>query len=498
MSNRKQVRATVFPTSFSWGAASSAFQIEGGATADLRGPSIWDTFCRRAGSIHGGHHADVACDHFHRFADDVELMQRMGLRAYRFSIAWPRVLPTGRGAVHEAGLAFYERLVDALLAAGIEPWATLYHWELPDALQQRGGWQNREIAEWFAEYAGVVTARLSDRVNRWITLNEPQIFIGLGLGQGIHAPGLKLSVREQLAAAHHALLAHGQAVQRMRAVMKRPGQIGWAPAVRVNYPATESAADIDAARRATLAVLKPDMWNTAWFADPIHLGRYPDDGLRCFGADAPRVHRGDMDVIQQPVDFLGVNIYSGTRTANDTSGEAVTVDHPIGCPRSALNWPVAPESLRWGPRFLWERYGSPIVVTENGMSNLDWVDLDGRVRDPQRIDYTRRYLLELERAITDGTDVRGYFHWSLLDNFEWAEGYKDRFGLVYVDYATQQRVLKDSAHWYRRVIETNGASLRESGDVPVMGANPVGGETAGEDRPSGSQRLNLAKAANRG
>lgn len=469
MSNRTQQRPRGFPALFTWGAASSAFQIEGGATPDLRGSSIWDSFCRRDGAVRGGDTGETACDHFHRFAEDVQLMQRIGLRAYRFSIAWPRVLPTGRGAVNDTGLAFYDRLVDELLAANVEPWVTLYHWDLPEALQQRGGWQNREIAEWFAEYAGAVAARLSDRVRHWITLNEPQIFIGLGLGQGIHAPGLKLSIRDQLLATHHALLAHGLAAQRIRGAAKQPVLVGWAPAVRVDYPVSDTTADIDAARTATLAVAKPDMWNTAWFAEPMHMGRYPEDGLRCFGEDAPRVHRGDMDVICQPVDFLGLNIYSGTPTAADAQGEPTAVNHPVGGGRSALNWPVAPPSLRWGPRFLWERYRTPIVITENGMSNLDWVDLDGRVRDPQRIDYTRRYLLELEQAIADGVDVRGYFHWSLMDNFEWAEGYKDRFGLVHVDYATQRRTMKDSAHWYRHVIESNGAALRSPVDLVLDG-----------------------------
>ena len=465
MPNHDPPRSTGFPSDFTWGAASSACQIEGGATPDLRGPSIWDTFCSRAGAVYAGHSAAIACDHFNRFGDDVKLMQRMGLQAYRFSIAWPRVLPEGRGPLHEPGLAFYERLVDELLVVGIEPWVTLYHWDLPEALQRSGGWQNRDVAGWFADYARCVTARLSDRVRRWITINEPQIFIGLGLGQGVHAPGLKLPIGEQLACAHHALLAHGLATQQMRATMKVKGEIGWAPAVRVSYPVTDAPADIAAARSATMAVLQPDMWNTTWFGDPIHRGTYPDDGLRLMGENAPHVRAGDMDTICQPVDFLGVNIYSGTPTVAGAEGQAIMLDHAAGCARSALNWPVAAASLRWGSRFLWERYGVPIVVTENGISNLDWVDLDGRVRDPQRIDFTRRYLLELERAIADGADVRGYFHWSLMDNFEWAEGYKERFGMVHVDYATQRRTMKDSAHWYRRVIETNGGAIRLAIDV---------------------------------
>ncbi len=459
-----------FPRGFAWGAASSSYQIEGASAPSQRGPSIWDTFCRQPGAIQNGETGLEACDHLNRFADDVELMSRIGLSAYRFSIAWPRIQPTGVGPALESGLDFYDRLVDALLAAGIEPWVTLYHWDLPDALQQKGGWQNREIVDCFGSFTAHVAQRLCDRVTRWITLNEPQIFLGLGLGSGIHAPGLKLPLRDQLLAAHHALLAHGQAVRVLRDTAREPLAIGWAPAVRVEYPTNESAADIDAARRATLAVLKRDMWNTTWFADPIHRGHYPEDGLRLFGDDVPKFDPRDLELIAQPIDFLGVNIYSGTPTSADPAGGAAAQKHPTGCPRSALNWPVAPPSLRWGTRFLWERYQTPIVVTENGMSNLDWVDLDGRVRDPQRIDYTRRYLLELRASIADGTDVRGYFHWSLLDNFEWAEGFKDRFGLVHVDYATQRRTLKDSAYWYGAVIQSNGAALHHAADAVLADA----------------------------
>lgn len=464
MSTRKALHQFEFPPAFVWGAASSSYQIEGGARPDQRGRSVWDAFCERPGAVHNGHTGAIACDHFHRFRDDIALMKRIGLQAYRFSIAWPRVLPSGDGTVHAEGLAFYERLVDALLDAGIVPWVTLYHWDLPETLQHRGGWQNREVAKWFSDYAETVAMRLGDRVEHWITLNEPQIFLGLGLGQGIHAPGLKLSISEQLQATHFALLAHGRAVQALRATSRIPASIGWAPAIRVEYPASDAESDIAAARAATLGVLKADMWNTAWYADPIYFGNYPDDGLRLFGIHAPQVAPGDMETIRAPLDFLGVNIYSGTPTSSDARNNPVALHHPVGCARNSLNWPVAPPALRWGPRFLWERYRSPIVITENGMSNLDWVDLDGRVRDPQRIDFTRRYLLELNQAIADGADIRGYFHWSVMDNFEWAEGYKERFGMIHVDFETQKRTLKDSANWYHAVIESNGAALRTPAD----------------------------------
>lgn len=458
-----------FPDSFVWGAASSAYQVEGAARADGRGDSVWDVFCRRPGAVWGGHTGDEACDHYRRFRDDVRLMRDIGLRAYRFSIAWPRVMPQGDGPINEPGLAFYDALVDELLAAGIEPWVTLFHWDLPQAVQERGGWLNRESAAWFHRYAAAVAKRLSDRVTRWITINEPQIYIGLGHKDGVNAPGVQLQAAEHLQAAHHTLLAHGRAVEAIREHARRPPTVGWAPIGAVKYPATESPADVDAARRAMHAVTKRDYWNSAWFADAVLRGRYPEDGLRLWGDDAPRVRDGDMDVIARPIDFYGVNIYDGEPVRAGPDGEPAIVARAPGHPQTAIDWFLAPEALYWGPRFLHERYGLPIVVTENGLSNVDWPGLDGRVRDPQRIDYTRRSLLQLRRAADDGVDVRGYFHWSVMDNFEWSHGYKERFGLIYVDYATQRRTPKDSAGWYRRVIETNGAALDEDPET-ILGA----------------------------
>jgi len=450
-----------FARSFVWGAASSAYQLEGAAAIDGRGPSVWDDMCKRPGAVHGGHTGEVACDHYHRYREDVGLMEGMGLQAYRLSVSWSRVMPEGVGALNAKGLDFYDRLVDALLAAGIQPWVTLFHWDYPMALLHRGGWLNRDCASWFAEYAAVVVQRLGDRVSHWMTLNEPQIFIGLGHGDGTHAPGLKLSLAERLLATHHALLAHGRGVQAIRGNTKRRCLVGWAPVMRVEYPETESAADIDAARRSTFSITQKDSWNNTWFADPVCLGHYPADGLELFGGDAPKVQPGDMETIHQPLDFFGANIYSGTPVrAGDDSKAQVVVAAP-GSPETAFRWSVTPESLYWGPRMIQERFNLPVVITENGMSNVDWIGVDGRVRDGARIDFMRRYLISLRRAVRDGVDVRGYFHWSIMDNFEWAEGYRHRFGLVHVDYTTQQRVLKDSAHWYARVIATNGASLDE-------------------------------------
>lgn len=455
---------STFPNEFVWGAASSAFQIEGGAAKHLRGESVWDRFCRRPDAVRGGADGRTACDHFHRYEEDVRLMRTVGLRAYRFSIAWPRVIKDGVSEVNPCGLDFYDALVDRLLENDIEPWVTLFHWDLPVALHDRGGWLNRASADWFAHYAATLADRLSDRVTHWITLNEPQVFLRFGYAEGTHAPGLRLSLEEQLLAAHHVLLAHGRAVQAIRAHARSSCRIGFAPNAHVAYPASDRPEDVEAARRSTFEIDSPSLWSHTWFADPVFRGAYPEDGLKSCGDAAPKFTSHDMETISQPLDFLGLNLYAGVPVRAGEGGMPTVVRLAHGHARNALDWPVAPEALRWGTRFLWERYAQPIVITENGMSNLDWVDLDGRVRDPQRIDFTRRYLIELGRAIADGADVRGYFHWSIMDNFEWAEGYKDRFGLIHVDFETQRRTLKDSAHWYRRVIESNGAVLALSAD----------------------------------
>jgi len=465
-----------FPDRFVWGAGSSAYQIEGGAADEGRGPSVWDTFCKREGAINAGHSGEVACDHFHRWRDDVMIMRNMGLHAYRFSISWSRVIPEGLGEVNARGLAFYDRLVDELLAAEIEPWVTLFHWDYPDALFLRGGWLNRESAKWFADYTKVVVDALSDRVSKWITINEPQIFIGHGHQMGGHAPGLKLPPREFLLAGHHALLGHGLSAQVIRAHAKRKPMVGWAPCGAIEYPSTDSIPDVEAAYRATMSVVRKDCWNNTWWADPVCLGTYPEDGLRLFGADAPKPARGDMETICQPLDFYGVNIYSGTPVLAGKDGKPELVPFPPGHPTTAFRSPITPPCLYWGPRFLHERYTLPIVLTENGMSNTDWVHADGRVHDAARIDFTRAYLLELGRALADGVDIRGYFHWSILDNFEWAEGFRERFGLVHVDYSTLERTPKDSAYWYRDVIASNGATLQVPWDAAATSFQlPMGG-----------------------
>lgn len=452
-------KSSTFPRSFVWGAATSAYQIEGASQADGKGLSVWDVLCRKPGAIYGGHSGDHACDHYHRSSQDVQLFKEMGLQAYRFSISWPRVLPEGIGRLNGKGLDFYNRLVDDLLAAGITPYVTLFHWDYPYALYQRGGWLNPDSPHWFAEYALHVVEALSDRVQHWITLNEPQVYIGLGHWVGSYAPGLSLPWSEALLAGHHTLLAHGLAAQAVRAASKTESQVGVAFVGSVAVPLTPSPEDVEAARRATNAVNGRSFWNNPWFADPIFLKRYPEDGVRLYGQDMPSIKAEDLEMIAQPLDFFGLNIYRADLVKAAPDGSIEQVDFPAGHPMTTFHWHSTPEALYWGPKFLYERYRVPILIAENGLSNNDWVSLDGKVHDPQRIDFTARYLLALRAACQEGVDVRGYFYWSALDNFEWVEGYRQRFGLIYVDYASQKRILKDSALWYREIIRGNGAAL---------------------------------------
>jgi len=449
-----------FPNGFIWGAATSAYQIEGAAGDDGRGPSIWDEFCRRPGAVRQGASGDIACDHYHRFRHDVALMQGLGLQAYRFSISWPRVLPCGMGAVNEAGLDFYDRLTDGLLASGITPYVTLYHWDYPLALHRFGGWLHPESSDWFARYAEVIADRLSDRVRHWITFNEPQIFVGFGYQDGTHAPGQKLELSKILTIGHNVLLAHGKAVQVVRSRSRSTPAIGYALSVSpVAVPATESEDDIQAARRAFFAPSRPLSINNSWWTDPVVLGHYPEDGLALFEKDLPSMGKDDLRTICQPLDFLGLNVYFGETYRAGADGAPEVVPFAPDHERTSFNWPVAPESLYWASKFYAERYNLPLIISENGMAAHDTVSPDGAVHDPQRIDFLKRYLREVQRACAEGVDVCGYFVWSLLDNFEWAEGYCQRFGIVHVDYPAQQRTIKDSGLWYKKVIATNGAIL---------------------------------------
>lgn len=451
-----------FSEKFVWGAATSSYQIEGAPDEDGKGLQIWDVYCKEPGRIFGEHTGDVACDHYHLYQDDVAVMKAIGLKAYRFSISWARIMPDGFGRIEQKGIDFYSRLIDCLLENGIEPYVTLFHWDLPYEIYKRGGWMNPDSVDWFAEYAATVVDAFSDRVTHFMTFNEPQCFIGLGNLTGEHAPGLKCPLKDTFLMAHHVMMAHGKAVLAMRAAAKRPIAIGYAPTGTMCYPKTNSEADVEAARRALFeskTALERWAWNVSWWSDPVMLGKYPEDGLRLYERWLPDIRPEDLQLMHQPLDFYGQNIYNGICVESDGAGGWQYVKRHPGFPKTGIQWPVTPECLYWGPKFLYERYGRPIYITENGISCHDVVSVDGKVHDPNRIDFLGKYLYQLQKCAEDGTDIRGYFQWSLMDNFEWAKGYSERFGLVYVDYETQKRILKDSAKWYRQTIETNGSRL---------------------------------------
>lgn len=451
-----------FKKDFAWGAATAAYQVEGAAFEDGKGLNIWDIFCEREGKIFGGQTGEVACDQYHRYKEDVQLMKEMGLKAYRFSVDWARILPEGTGKINEAGIDYYNRLIDELLANDIEPYLTLYHWELPYALHKKGGWLNEESVQWFREYAEVIAKNFSDRVKYYFTFNEPQCFISLGYFDGQHAPGLCYGTREYFMICHNVLKAHGASVIALRENAKQPIKIGYAPTGAFYFPESDKPEDIEVARKATFSA--PDslagcMWSVAWLSDPVMLGHYPEETLKKFKAYLPKITKEDMELIHQPIDFYGQNIYNSLKVRAGKNGEMEIVKRYDGFPKTALDWPVTPECLYWLPKFFYERYKKPIYITENGMAGTDWLSLDGKVHDNARIDFYHRYLRELKRAANDGVDIAGYFAWSLMDNFEWAKGYSERFGLIFVDYNTQKRTIKDSGYWYKEVIESNGENL---------------------------------------
>jgi beta-glucosidase len=442
-----------FPPGFRWGTATSAYQVEGAAREDGRGPSIWDTFTREPGRIRDGSTGDVSVDHYNRYKEDVALMKSMGARAYRFSIAWPRVFPDGRGTANPKGLDFYDRLVDALLAAGIEPYATLYHWDLPQALQDRGGWESRDTARAFGDYAAYVAGRLTDRVRQVFTLNEMQTFVEQGHETGNFAPGLKLPPGRLNQVRHHAVLAHGLAVQAVRASGRRGTKVGPAENIATALPAVETAENVRAAERATRELNAP-------YLTVMMEGRYTDTWLAKAGRDAPRFTDEELKIISSKVDFVGLNVYAPSQyvLASEAAPGFTPVPFPSSHPHMASSWLLlGPEALYWAPRHaarLWQV--KDIFITENGASAADEPTPDGRVHDVDRVMYLRNCLMQLQRATAEGVPVRGYFLWSLLDNFEWADGYATRFGLVHVDYATQKRTPKLSAAFYREVISRNG------------------------------------------
>lgn len=445
---------THFPENFLWGAATSAYQIEGSPTADGGGKSIWDRFCHIPGTIANGDTGDIACDSYRRPEEDLSLLKKLGARAYRFSVSWARVDPLGDGNWNEAGLRYYDRLVDGCLDAGILPYLTLYHWELPQALEDRGGWCNAHTAKAFGRYAEMIARHFQGRVRHYFTLNEPQCTMALGYGSGIHAPGKKLDRAGQFAVLKNQMLAHGYALRAIRAA-DSAALVGLASTGRLCYPETGSERDLAAARAATFAVSDEDWVFTHHFLlDPVVLGTFPECKGTAFEPLIAAVSPEEWTIIHAVPDFLGYNIYNGNAVRAEGASFAYVPRYP-GFPRTALKWPVTPEVLNYGPRFLHERYGLPGYITENGLSCNDKLFLDGAVHDPDRIDFLTRYLRCLAQGIEAGSNVRGYFHWSLLDNFEWHSGYSDRFGLVYMDYPALRRIPKDSFYWFRQVIAEN-------------------------------------------
>jgi beta-glucosidase len=448
-----------FPNDFVWGVATSAYQIEGAVSEDGKGLSIWDTFCIQKERIWKGQSGDNTCEHYHKYSEDVALMKELSIKGYRFSINWPRVIPEGMGKCNIKGMDFYSRLIDRLLDSGIEPWVTLFHWEYPQSLFYKGGWFNPDSPDWFSEYVNTVCAHLGDRVTHWITINEPQCFLELGYLSGLNAPGLKMSFRDALTAGHNVLLSHGKAVQAIRATAKRKSMIGFSPVGIVRIPNSDTPEDVNVAKEVTFSVQKYDCWNNTWWMDPVYIGKYPEDGMILFEQYLPDIRPGDFKTICQKLDFFGINMYTGHKVRSGKDGKAEEIMDSTGCPVSMLGWTIIPEVLYWGPLFFQQRYKLPIVITENGMSNADIVSLDGKVHDPQRIDYTQRYLYQFGKAYDAGIGIKGYFHWTFMDNFEWARGFRERFGLVFVDFTTQKRIPKDSALWYRDVIRSNGGIL---------------------------------------
>ena len=439
-----------FPDQFAWGAAACAYQIEGAWNDDAKGPSIWDTFSRLPGKIMDGSNADVACDHYHRWQEDVGIMSGLNMNAYRLSISWPRVLPEGRGKVNAAGLDFYDRLIDALLARGIQPYVTLYHWDLPQALHDAGGWPNRDTARHFADYARVMAERLGDRVTKWMTHNEPSVVSLLGYFTGEYAPG-EINPMATFQTAHNLFFSHGLAMQALRSAAKKTAEVGIVLHLRPVHPATDS--DLDKA-----AAWRYDGVINRFFLDPVFLGRYPEDTWNLLEIVMPKIEDGDMKIISAPMDFLGVNYYTRFVMRHDPGTMLIqAVEAPPAESEYSGLWEIYEPGLHEMLTRLRKDYNpAHIYITENGIPVPDGLDWDGRVRDYRRIRYIHDNLVQLHKAIDEGVPVKGYFHWSLLDNFEWSHGYEPRFGLVYMDYKTQKRTIKESGRWLSHVIQQNG------------------------------------------
>lgn len=444
-----------FPQGFLWGSATASYQVEGAAKEDGRGPSIWDTFSHIAGKTHNGDTGDVADDSYHRFNEDIALMKDLGLRTCRFSIAWSRIFPNGTGTPNQKGIDHYKKFTDALLAAGVEPFCTLFHWDLPQALEDKGGWQNRQTSVDFANYAGYVAGELSDRVKHFMTMNEISTFIELGYGNGTHAPGLKLSRKDLAQTRHHAVLGHGLAVQAIRARAKSGTKVGSAENLTAVCPIFDSPEQVAAAKKAIVEL-------NAGYLTAMRTGRYTDHYLAELGADTPKFTPDEMKAVGSPLDFQGLNIYQPTWVRADSStptGFSV-VHEPDSYPHMFSPWlKVGPEGIYWAPKLANEAFNlREIYITENGASSDDHIAPDGEIYDTDRTMFLRSYLTQLQKSVSEGTPIRGYFLWSLLDNYEWADGYEKRFGITYVDFQTQKRTPKLSSHFYKETIRRNSVA----------------------------------------
>ncbi|ABQ46970.1 beta-galactosidase [Thermotoga petrophila RKU-10] len=437
-----------FPEGFLWGVATASYQIEGSPLADGAGMSIWHTFSHTPGNVKNGDTGDVACDHYNRWKEDIEIIEKLGVKAYRFSISWPRILPEGTGRVNQKGLDFYNRIIDTLLEKGITPFVTIYHWDLPFALQLKGGWANREIADWFAEYSRVLFENFGDRVKNWITLNEPWVVAIVGHLYGVHAPGMR-DIYVAFRAVHNLLRAHAKAVKVFRETVK-DGKIGIVFNNGYFEPASEKEEDIRAAR------FMHQFNNYPLFLNPIYRGDYPELVLEFAREYLPENYKDDMSEIQEKIDFVGLNYYSGHLVKFDPDAPAKVSFVERDLPKTAMGWEIVPEGIYWILKKVKEEYNPPeVYITENGAAFDDVVSEDGRVHDQNRIDYLKAHIGQAWKAIQEGVPLKGYFVWSLLDNFEWAEGYSKRFGIVYVDYSTQKRIIKDSGYWYSNVVKSN-------------------------------------------
>ena len=445
----------MFNKDFVWGTATAAAQIEGAFNQDGRGLSVWDVFPKVNGAVFNGQDCSVANDHYNNYVKDVALMKELGVKAYRFSISWSRIIPNGVGKVNQAGIDFYNNLIDELIKNDITPYVTLFHWDLPYELYIRGGWLNPEVSDYFENYVKVVAENFTKKVKHFITINEPQCIVG-GNGGVFH--GAKFTVKEKLTMLHNVLLSHGKAVRVLRQYPDL--KIGIAPCAWVSIPVTDSPEDIEAARKDYFKVERGEIWGCSIWSDPVILGDYPEDYYKIHTKDElPDIKEGDLELISQQIDFYCQNIYSGNLIKSDGKDGFVKVKEPVGHPMTSMNWYIFPKALYWGPKFLYERYKLPFYITENGTAVTDLVTPDKKVHDGARVEYIRSYLAELKRAIADGVDVRGYFYWSLMDNFEWWSAYSKRFGLLYVDYQTQERIKKDSFYFYQSVIKENGKNL---------------------------------------